>query len=139
MSSLLDELLQIERSLWTNDPDIYERAHDSDAVLIFPEVGRISIPAAVDAIRKENREGRHWADVKFENTAARPIATDCVLLTYLVTARWNYETAPSKALCSTIYVGARTSQSRTASANRTVDLVRRFSVVHVTLHSKYFA
>jgi hypothetical protein len=28
-----------------------------------------------------------------------------VLLIFLVTARWNYETAPSKALCSTIYVG----------------------------------
>jgi hypothetical protein len=105
MSSLLDELLQIERSLWTNDPDIYEQAYNPEAVLIFPEVGRISIPAAVDAIRKENREGRRWAEVEFENTAARPIVTDCVLLNYLVTARWNYETTPSKALCSTIYVG----------------------------------
>jgi Domain of unknown function (DUF4440) len=105
MSSLLDELLQIERSLWTNDPDIYERTYDSDAVLIFPEVGRISIQAAVEAIREENREERRWADVKFENEEARQIGMDCLLLTYLVTARWNYETAPSKALCSTIYGG----------------------------------
>jgi hypothetical protein len=110
MSSLVDELLPIERSLWTNDPDIYERTYDSDAVLIFPEVGRISLQAAIEAIRQDNREGRHWADVKFENTAARQIGTDGVLLTYLVTARWNHETAPSMALCSTIYVGPRGSR-----------------------------
>lgn len=58
------------------------------------------------AIRQENWEGRRWAYVKFENTAARPIATDCMLLTYLVTVGWNYETAPSRAICSTIYVGS---------------------------------
>jgi Domain of unknown function (DUF4440) len=110
MSSLLDELLPIERSLWTNDPDIYERTYDPEAVLIFPEIGRISSQAAVDAIRQENREGRRWAQVKFENTAARQIGTDGMLLTYLVTARWNYETGPSKALCSTIYVGPRGSR-----------------------------
>jgi hypothetical protein len=57
MSTLLDELLQIERSLWTNDPDIYARTYAPDAVLIFSEIGRISIQAAVDAIRQENREG----------------------------------------------------------------------------------
>jgi hypothetical protein len=86
MSPLLDELLQIERSLWTNDPDIYEQTYDPDAVLIFPEIGRISIRGAVDAIRQENREGRHWADVKFEDTTAREVAGDCVLLTYVATA-----------------------------------------------------
>jgi hypothetical protein len=104
VSGLLDELLEIERSLWTNDPDIYRGTYAPDAVLIFPEIGRISIDAAVEAIRQENREGRRWAEVKFDDTTAREIGSDCVLLTYVATARWNYETASSKALCSTIYV-----------------------------------
>jgi hypothetical protein len=53
MSGLLDELLEIERSLWTNDSDIYQRTYAPDAVLIFPEIGRISVDAAVEAIRQE--------------------------------------------------------------------------------------
>jgi hypothetical protein len=48
--------------------------------------------------------------VKFDDITAREIARDCVLLTYVATARWNYETVPSKALCSTIYVGPRGSR-----------------------------
>jgi MFS family permease len=38
-----EELLRIERSLWTNDAVIYEATFLPDAILIFPEVGRIGL------------------------------------------------------------------------------------------------
>ena len=55
-----EELLRIERSLWTNDAAIYEATYAPDAILIFPEVGRIGLEHALEAIRAENAAGRHW-------------------------------------------------------------------------------
>ena len=46
-----EELMTIERSLWTNDAAIYEATYSPDAILIFPEVGRIGLELALEAIR----------------------------------------------------------------------------------------
>lgn len=48
------ELISIERTLWTNDAAIYEATYLPDAVLIFPVVGKIGRASAVAAIREEN-------------------------------------------------------------------------------------
>ena len=42
-----EELMGIERSLWTNDAAIYEATYSPDAILIFPEVGRIGLELAL--------------------------------------------------------------------------------------------
>jgi hypothetical protein len=41
-----EELMGIERSLWTNDAAICEATYSPDAILIFPEVGRIGLELA---------------------------------------------------------------------------------------------
>ncbi|MCA1440384.1 nuclear transport factor 2 family protein [Ensifer sp. IC4062] len=116
---MLDELIETEKSLWANDPEFYEATYLPDAVLIFAETGRIGRDVAVAAILEENRRGRHWADVRFEGASTMPIASDVVLLNYTAHARWNHETAPSSALCATVYV-KRAGSWRVASHQQTI-------------------
>ncbi|HEY0627884.1 MAG TPA: nuclear transport factor 2 family protein [Sphingomicrobium sp.] len=100
----LQELLEIERRLWANDADYYRDAYLEHAVLLFPQVGRLTRDAAVDAIRRENAEGRRWAEVDFEDATARQLTDDVHLLVYRAHARWNYEASPSSTDCATVYV-----------------------------------
>jgi hypothetical protein len=101
---LQEELIRIERSLWTNDPEVYEATYTPDAIIVFPEVGKISTSVAVDAIRKENRAGRHWAEVGFDDVTTSQLAPHIVLLTYKAIARWNDEETASGTLCATLYI-----------------------------------
>ena len=74
-------------------------------MLVLAGVGRIDRDTAVAAIRRENAEGHAWAEVHFANVDGRWLVTDvAVLLTYVASARWNYETKASNTLCSTVYV-----------------------------------
>jgi hypothetical protein len=102
--AILQELLKIEQSLWTNNPEVYEARYLPDAVLIFPEVGRIGRDFAVQAIREENRSGKRWAEVALENAALGRLTRDVMLLTYEARARWNDATAAEGTHCATIYV-----------------------------------
>ena len=68
-NELKDELIRIERSLWKNEPNVYHQTYIPEAILIFPNVGRIGRSKAVDAIRKENKAGRAWAEVNLDNVA----------------------------------------------------------------------
>jgi hypothetical protein len=101
---LQDELIKIERSLWTNDPEVYEATYTPDAILIFPEVGKIGTRVAVAAIRQENRDGRHWAEVRFDDVTTSQLAPHIVLLTYKAIARWNDEETAADTLCATLYI-----------------------------------
>jgi hypothetical protein len=38
---LQEELIATERSLWTNRPDVYQATFTSEAILVFPETGKI--------------------------------------------------------------------------------------------------
>src|SRR4029434_4475399 len=64
---LQDQLLAIERRLWTNDAPFYEANLTDEALLVFSETGVITRDAAVAAIRKENADGRQWEHVEFNN------------------------------------------------------------------------
>jgi hypothetical protein len=98
------ELVAIERTLWSNDPEIYHDTYAPDAVLIFPVVGRLDRDTAVAAIREENSQGRAWAEVHFGDLQARWITRNHVaLLAYVATARWNDESTPTNTLCATVY------------------------------------
>jgi hypothetical protein len=102
---ILKDLIAIERTLWENNAQIYHDRYSPEAVLIFPSVGRIDRETAVAAIRQENAEGRAWAEVRFDDVDGRWITTDAAaLITYLATARWNYESTASKTLCASVYV-----------------------------------
>jgi hypothetical protein len=98
-----DELLAIERRLWTNDAPFYEGALLPEALLVFPETGVIGRDVALREIRRENAEGRRWAQVEFEDVHCVPLADDVALVTYRVTARWADETTSSTALASSVY------------------------------------
>jgi Domain of unknown function (DUF4440) len=101
----LKDLITIERTLWENNADTYHDRYSPEAVLIFPGVGRIDRDTAVAAIRKENAEGRAWAEVSFDEVDGRWITTDAAaLITYTATARWNYESSASKTLCASVYL-----------------------------------
>ena len=73
---LQDQLLAIERRLWTNDAPFYEANLTDEALLVFSETGVITRDAAVAAIRKENAEGRQWEHVEFSNIYCLRMADD---------------------------------------------------------------
>jgi hypothetical protein len=97
------DLYQIERSLWTNDPDVYHDSLRHDALLLFQETGAITRDTAVAAIREENRENRRWAEVRFSEQRVLCPTPDTRVLIYKATARWNYEQNPITVLCSSVY------------------------------------
>jgi hypothetical protein len=99
-----DQLLDIERRLWTNDAVFYEDNLTEDCLLVFPETGVITRDIAVDAIRKENEEGRRWAEVTFGDISKLMQADDVALLTYRVKARWEHEASALTTLASSLYV-----------------------------------
>src|SRR5215471_12349787 len=95
------QIIAIEESLWSNNPDVYHDTYSPEAVLIFPKVGRIDRDSAVAAIRQENADGRAWAEVRFDEVRCEWLSQNAsALLTYLVTARWNYESRPSRTMCA---------------------------------------
>jgi hypothetical protein len=101
---MMNELVEIERRLWTNDAAIYEDSLVEDAVLVFAETGPISRDFAVEAIRGENEEGRRWAEVDFEDVRVSKLTADAQLLLYRFNARWEQEEKWVKGLASSVYV-----------------------------------
>ncbi len=103
-SGLEAELSGLERRLWTNDPEIYRDTLAEEALLSFPETGIIGREVAVDAIRQENAEGRHWAEVEFADVRVMQPADEAAVLMYRVRARWNHEAQATNAMASSLYV-----------------------------------
>jgi hypothetical protein len=101
---LEEQLIGIERRLWTNDAAFYEANLIEESLLVFPETGVITRSIAVGAILTENAEGRRWAEVEFDEIRSLRLAHDAALLTYRVAARWEHEAAKSGALASSVYV-----------------------------------
>jgi hypothetical protein len=97
------ELFEIERSLWTNDPDIYQKALRENALLLFQETGLITRDTAVGAIREENHRNRRWAEVEFSDQRSLCPTPNTRVLIYKATARWNYNENRMTVLCSGIY------------------------------------
>jgi hypothetical protein len=116
--TVLEELLTIERQLWRNNPHIYAATYLPEAILIFPQIGRIDLEAAVDAIQGENEAGRHWEQVAFSAENAVEISPDVCLLTYHARARWNDASTAEDVDCLTVYV-RRDGQWRIAAHQQT--------------------
>lgn len=60
------ELSWIERMLWTNDVEVHRKTFLPDAVIIFPEIGRVDLEFALNALRDENAADHRWAEVAFQ-------------------------------------------------------------------------
>jgi hypothetical protein len=101
---LRDQLLAIERRLWTNDAAFYEANLAEEALLVFAETGVITRDTAVAEIRKENAQGRRWEHVEFNDIRCLRVAADVALMTYQVSARWAHDASSSSALASSVYV-----------------------------------
>src|SRR4030095_17102146 len=67
-----EHLIDIERQLWTNDALFYKDNLSKDCLLVFPETGVINRDFAVNAIRKENEQGRKWGEVDFDEIRSLP-------------------------------------------------------------------
>ena len=104
MNEFPEHLVNIERKLWTNDAAFYKDNLTEDCWLVFPETGVINRDLAVDAIRKENEEGRKWAEVNFNEMRRLRLTDEVALLSYRVTARWEHEKSAITALASSLYV-----------------------------------
>ena len=101
--SLLQQLIEIEHSLWTNDAQVYQSRFLPEAMLIFPGVGRVDREFAVNAIRDENASGRHWTGVRLEDASQCTITSSVVLLSYEAWGVWN-DGSEEHSHCSTIYL-----------------------------------
>jgi hypothetical protein len=99
-----DELVAIERTLWTNEPTIYKSTLIPEALLVFAETGPITRDRAVEAIEHENAEGRRWAEVEFDDIVVSRLVDDAVLLHYRATARWAHASARIVTMASSVYV-----------------------------------
>lgn len=104
MNEFPEQLLEIERKLWTNNAVFYRDNLTEDCLLVFPETGVITRDIAVDAILKENEEDRKWADVYFDEIRRLRLADDIALLTYRVKAKWEHENSVITAFASSLYV-----------------------------------
>jgi hypothetical protein len=102
--SLQEELVTIERTLWTNNRDIYAQRLEDEAVLVFPETGVMHKAAALAGIEQENLAGRRWADVALADVAAVAVTPDVALLTYRADARWEHESTMRSVLATSLYV-----------------------------------
>ena len=101
---LTDELVTIERTLWTNDRQIYDERLEGEAFLVFPETGVMRKAAALEGIAQENRAGRKWAEVAFADVEAVAVTSDTALLTYRADARWEHESTIRSVLATSLYV-----------------------------------
>ena len=104
MSEFPTHLIDIERRLWTNDAAFYQDNLTEDCLLVFAETGVITREIAVDAIRKENEQGRRWAEVNFDEIRELRLTDAVSLLNYRVNARWEHEESSVTLLASSIYV-----------------------------------
>jgi hypothetical protein len=99
-----DEILAIERRLWTNDAEFYAATLLPDAILAFAETGPIGRDVAVAAIEREQAEGQQWAEVEFSGVRWLTLTDEVIALTYRVVARSAHETSSNTALASSAYV-----------------------------------
>jgi hypothetical protein len=104
VNEFTEHLIDIERKLWTNNAVFYKDNLTEDCLLVFPETGVITRDIAVDAILKENEEGRRWAEVHFDEIRRLRLADDIALLTYRVKAKWEHGKSAITALASSLYV-----------------------------------
>lgn len=97
------ELVRIERRLWTHDAACYAAHITDDAVVVVAGTGTITRVKAADGLKRE-RAGSRWAEVIFEDTHLAPLAEGAFLLCYRVIARRAHWSRPGTLLAASVYV-----------------------------------
>jgi hypothetical protein len=102
--ALDQQLMDIERTLWSNNALFYTDHLIEEALLVFRETGVITRDVAVEAILAEHAEGRRWAEVQFDDVRSVQLTEEVTVLTYRVAARWEHEASKRSALASSVYI-----------------------------------
>ncbi len=96
--SLEQDLLEMERALWTGGPDTYQAQTDAQCLVVFAEMAGVM---ARDDIAKSAEKGR-WTDVTLTPKGFVQPSADVAVVAYDCTAKKKYG-APYHALISSGY------------------------------------
>jgi hypothetical protein len=97
--SLQQDLLGIERELWTGGPEAYQAHTDDECLVVFAEQAGTM---ARDDIAKTAEEGR-WRDVELKAKGVAELDDSSAVVTYECTAK-RRDGAPYHAFVSSGYV-----------------------------------
>jgi hypothetical protein len=103
------ELFEIERKMWTNEPEFYSQILSKDVLLIFSDIGYISREDAIEAIKQEETDQRKWEFATFKNEKSQELTDQCYILSYMVKSKWNYGSEYLCAIASSVYIRVKNS------------------------------
>jgi hypothetical protein len=95
-----DELLKIERELWSGGPESYQRHLDEDCLVAFAETAGVS---SRDEVAASVKSGPRWRDLKIDVEGVLALSNDVVILTYRASALRG-DDERYRALVSSAYV-----------------------------------
>lgn len=78
-----DDLLAIERSLWSDGPKAYQRHLDDECLIVFTEMAGVSTRDEVAAMVAD---GPRWKDLDIEVQGLAQPTPDTAILTYRASA-----------------------------------------------------
>lgn len=96
--SIEQDILAIERSLWTGGPEDYERHADDRCLVVFPDMTAVM---AKGDIARSAEKGR-WSDVRISPKGTVHIGGDAVAVAYECAAVCRHR-GPYRALVSSVY------------------------------------
>jgi hypothetical protein len=97
--SLQQDLMAIERALWTGGPDAYEEHTDDECLVAFTEMAGVM---SRRDIAKTAEQGR-WKDVVLTSKGLAELTDGAAMITYECAAR-RKDGQPYRALVSSAYV-----------------------------------
>jgi hypothetical protein len=102
MSKDTDEVMAIERSLWTNanDPRVYEQTMIDGAISVIEPMGFIEKAQAIAYSAK----GKPFNGVHMKDVVMREITPECIVLAYHGEATHVGEDKPYRGSISSVYV-----------------------------------
>lgn len=78
-----DELLTIERELWSGGPDAYQRHVDDECLVAFTEMAGVM---SRDAVAATVKDGPRWRDLELDVQGVVTPTDDVAILTYRASA-----------------------------------------------------
>lgn len=95
-----DELVRIERTLWTGGPSAYEAHVDAQCLLAFTAQAGVSTR---EEVARAVADGPRWSDLRMDVVGLLEPTPDVAVLTYRASARRG-DDAPYRALVTSGYV-----------------------------------
>lgn len=73
-----EEIWTLERKLWLDGPDVYDRSMDQACVMAFPGMGVMKATEVIESLKQAPR----WASVQFEQQMIGRAGDDVIVLAY---------------------------------------------------------